>query len=130
MRYYELDNEGYIKGDYARPQPNKNLLHLEEPVGMAKPRWDGNQWVDDVEAALHDKRARAKLDREQFMLALKAAGIYGQAMSYARSLPEDHDWRIRWEHSQAFNRNDPDLIAGAKDMGLTDSDLDAIFGIT
>lgn len=78
---------------------------------------------------LEDKRKRAQLSRESFMLALKKAGIYGQAKQYANNLADDHDWRIRWEHAAIFNRTDPDLIEGAKDMGLTDEDLDTIFGV-
>jgi len=48
MRYYDLDINGKVRGSYAVPQPNKELVLLKAaPDGESK--WDGSAWVPDQE---------------------------------------------------------------------------------
>ena len=48
-RYYDLDNDGKPLTSYARNQPNvSGLLLLEEPEDDNY-KWNGSEWVDDVD---------------------------------------------------------------------------------
>lgn len=91
--------------------------------------WDGKQWAKKSAEVLLQEKRKVSLPRMDFMLTLKKAGYYLKAKRYAESLEEDHDWRIMWETAQSFSRMTPELIAGAKELGLTDTHLDALFGI-
>lgn len=78
---------------------------------------------------LNLKRAKASLSRMDFMLALNTAGILAQAQALAKSTNISASWQIMWENAGTFDRLHPDLVAGAQQLGITDAQLDAIFGI-
>jgi hypothetical protein len=48
MRWYELDDNGYYIGRFARKQPGKNLVQLPDQPSPFHDRWDGTQWVENT----------------------------------------------------------------------------------
>ena len=110
---------------------------MSVPVSQDNRHWrEVQEWVDEgntIEAyqgpTLEEKRNEASLPRAEFMLTLKNAGIYLEAKRYAKLLPEDHDWRILWENAQVFHRMNENLITGARELGITDNQLDQLFGV-
>lgn len=55
MRYYDLDNDGRIKGSCTSSQPDKNLLLLDDPPS-GDCMWDGKQWVLDTKVTREKER--------------------------------------------------------------------------
>jgi len=50
MRYYDLDENGKIKGSYAIPQPGINLILLDDAPENYKLDITTQQWIPDQEA--------------------------------------------------------------------------------
>ena len=73
MRYYELDVNGRVQGNYALPQPNK-ILHLieEPPPEISFPIRDGvpgTKWIEDIVATSQqaDEANRKARKRQDFI---------------------------------------------------------------
>lgn len=87
-----------------------------------KPDW--NQDERDLEQA----RQAAELSRSLFKLALLDAGFLDDVQAFVASA-DDQRIKIMWEDSGSFRRMHPDLIRLAAELGYTDEQLDAVFGI-
>jgi hypothetical protein len=83
----------------------------------------------DTDRLLLLKRSRASLSRANFKLALLSGG-YLDAITAAMNDPATPaNVRIMWEDSSTFDRLHPALLAMAAQMGYTDAEMDALFGI-
>lgn len=65
----------------------------------------------------------------RFMQALVQLGHYTDLKNFvdAYPAPKGDELRVLWVHAIEYNRNDPDLIAVAHAVGMTDADIDAVF---
>jgi len=74
-------------------------------------------------------RRNAVLTRAQFKLALLAGG-YLDAVEAVMAHPDTpRDLKIMYQDSSTFERLHPALLAMAAQMGYTDEQMDALFGI-
>lgn len=113
-------------------------------------QWDGQSWIDnrtpaDLDAELEARRAAASLSRCDAVLAAVNAGIIlpeeaGEAArgqvppsltSALSSLPPEMqlEAEVRWSGSTVIERTNPILIAMAQAKGITDAQLDELFGV-
>lgn len=74
-------------------------------------------------------RSLASLSRREFFLALEVAGLYGAAMALRNSASLTSTTRIDLEHADRFDRTSPTVLAVATLLGLTESQIDQMFGI-
>lgn len=66
----------------------------------------------------------------RFMQALVRLGWYTPLDSAIASIPSNSrgdELRVLWRRAVEFRRNDPDLIAVGRAVGMTDADIDAVF---
>ncbi|MGN7870962.1 hypothetical protein [Paracoccus sp. 22332] len=113
--------------------------------------WNGAFWTDprpprDPAAELAAWRASASMTRANLVIAAVTAGIIpaSDAAPAARGeitpsiqalidqLPPEQQLEavVRWAASTVIDRTNPILTALAASMGLTDEDLDQLFGLT
>ena len=85
--------------------------------------------VVNQEKALQKKREAAKLSRANFKLALMEAGYLQDVKDFVANT-DDERIQILWEDSDTIARLDPDLLNMASQMGYTDEQMDALFGVT
>ena len=78
---------------------------------------------------LEEKREAASLSRADFKLALLEMGELDAVKQF---IEQTNDQRIiiMWDDSSRFRRTHPDLLRLAGEMGYTDEQLDALFGVT
>lgn len=112
--------------------------------------WDGVQWVDTMTPAkagelLQARRAAASLPRCDAVLAAVSAGMIpaAEAGEAARgqippslaaifsALPTEMqlEAEVRWSGSTVIERANPILSALAQAQGITEAQLDALFGV-
>jgi hypothetical protein len=123
--------EGY-EAVPERPSPYYNLVN--------------GSWVFDTSAEINSKRATAKLSRTNFVLAAHAAGLLSDSdaeLAARGEVPyvltaaianntdlEKVQAKIIWGGLVEVNRNHPLIGIVQAHMGLTDTQVDALFGIT
>lgn len=78
---------------------------------------------------LAQSRESASLTRREFFLALDAAGMYDAVMAILNDPLVPRAVKIELETATSFERNWPTLVSMASSMGITDTQLDAIFNI-
>ena len=78
---------------------------------------------------LAQKRAAASLSRREFYQALIAAGLYEQVKALETDLTVPLTVRVDLIEATSFDRMYPSLVSMASSMGVTDIQLDVIFGI-
>jgi len=75
MRYYDLDINGKVRGSYAVPQPNKELVLLKAaPDDESK--WDGSKWIPDPDII-------AAREAEESRIAAKAQAFIDNLPSWS-----------------------------------------------
>ena len=84
--------------------------------------------VVNQEKALQKKREAAKLSKVNFKLALMEAGYLQDVKDFVANTADERI-QILWEDSDTFARLDPDLLNMASQMGYTDEQMDALFGV-
>jgi hypothetical protein len=85
--------------------------------------------VVNEDKALQKIREQASLSRMAFMLALEKAGLYDAAEAAVESDKVSKAGKIMWRNASVFNRTDETLTSFAEQLGYTDAQLDALFGI-
>jgi hypothetical protein len=139
--FYVLDTSHYLDGLMFRELPPK-------PGRWAK--WDGSAWVDprtsgDRQAALYAARAVAKADKADLLMALHAIGVLTleEAVQAAQgqvpasfeaalaALPEaaQGSGRIKWAGDTQISRMHPLIVLAAYARGISDDQIDAVFGV-
>jgi len=81
------------------------------------------------EKALQKKREAASLSKANFKLALMEGGYLQDVKDFVANT-NDERIQILWEDSDTFARLDPDLLNMATQMGYTDEQMDALFGVS
>ena len=84
--------------------------------------------VVNQEKALQKRREAAKLSKANFKLALMEAGYLQDVKDFVANTADERI-QILWEDSDTFARLDPDLLNMASQMGYTDEQMDALFGV-
>lgn len=93
--------------------------------------------VDDVEAdafaAKLSKRQSAKLPRHEFIYRLKHtphgnSNLFAAAKQYANNAVDDY-FLIALDEAPEFSRTSEKLNQAARDMGVSEEQLDTLFGI-
>ena len=85
---------------------------------------------------LDEKRERATMTPMQFMLALEKTTLPDNTtlLDSAEALVADPATpkriKIMWNKASSFDRLNPELVQMATALGLTDAQMDAVFGIT
>ena len=79
--------------------------------------------------SLQEKREAATLTPMQFMLNVDAAGMMPAIEAYLAEPTTPNSFKIMWSRASSFERLYPDLVAAATERGITDAQMDAIFGI-
>lgn len=113
--------------------------------------WDGQSWTDprtpdDLAAEMEARREAASMARPDLVIAAVTAGIIpaSDAAPAARGeitptiqvlidrLPPEVrvEATVRWAGSTRINRTNQILTAIAAEMGVTDQQLDELFGVT
>lgn len=140
-----------IEGPDGEPVPQAEMLP-PRPDGVAIFDYDQGAWRarSDAEKAadLSARRIRANLSRQDFCLALKRAGILPPAEAIAAAkgdwpatfnaaLPglalrdvDADEAQIIWASATRIMRNHPLIGALSAAAGLTDIQVDALFGIS
>ncbi len=77
---------------------------------------------------LQEKREEASLSKSDFKLGLLNMGELQRVKDFIAQTGDDRIL-ILWEDSANFNRLHPDLLRLANELGYTDAQLDALFGI-
>ena len=142
--------------DAAPPEVREQFM-TRLANGINRWVWDGNNWViqqDDStitryaftladfpnapvpempdynpdKKALQQARESAVLSRANFKLALLEAGYLQDVKDFVAQSADDRI-AILWEDSASFERMHPDLLLLASQMGYTDEQMDALFGI-
>jgi hypothetical protein len=128
--------DGYPEGTIEVPiKPSANHV------------WQDGAWVEvipDPAIELAAWRTTAKLSRRDFCIALKRAGILASSEAIAASkgdwpttfasalsgLPQDaqDEAQIEWAAVQEIRRNHPMIGRLGASAGLTDAQIDALFG--
>ena len=85
--------------------------------------------VVNQEKALQRKREAAKLTKANFKLALMEAGYLQDVKDFVANTADERI-QILWEDSATFARLDPDLLNMATQLGYTDEQMDALFGVS
>lgn len=75
------------------------------------------------------RRQKATLSRMAFMLALDDAGLLDAAETLMEDPATPRRTKIMWKNAVAFDRSSPELIAMAQQLGVTEAQMDAVFGI-
>ena len=78
---------------------------------------------------LQSKRNKAVLTRREFFLAIDAAGMYDAVLALKDNPATPRATVIELDTATEFKRMWPTLIAAATQLGVTDVQLDAVFGI-
>ena len=78
---------------------------------------------------LQAKREAATLTPMQFMLNVDAAGMMPAIEAYLAEPTTPNSFKIMWNRASSFERLYPDLVSAATELGITDAQMDAIFGI-
>ena len=82
----------------------------------------------DQNKVMELKRSEASLSRANFKIALMEAGYLQDVKDFV-SNTADERIQILWEDSDTIARLDPDLLNMASQMGYTDEQMDALFGV-
>ena len=82
----------------------------------------------DQNKVMELKRSQASLSRAEFKVALMEAGYLQDVKDFVANI-NDERIQILWEDSATFARLDPDLLNMASQMGYTDEQMDALFGV-
>ena len=82
----------------------------------------------DQNKVMEIKRSEASLSRANFKLALMEAGYLQDVKDFVANTADERI-QILWEDSDTIARLDPDLLNMASQMGYTDEQMDALFGI-
>ena len=99
-------------------------------------KWEGpgdkptEQEINDAweDAEVYWKRKKARLSKANFKLGLLDIGELQRVKDFIAQTGDDRIV-ILWEDSANFDRLHPDLLSLANELGYTDAQLDAIFGI-
>jgi exosome complex RNA-binding protein Rrp42 (RNase PH superfamily) len=109
------------------------LVNAEDVPSEPQEAWvlDLDTGVISVDSTklLQAKREQASLSRMAFMLALEEAGLYDAAEAAVESDKVSKAGKIMWRNASVFNRTDETLTSFAEQLGYTDAQLDALFGI-
>jgi hypothetical protein len=80
-----------------------------------------------VNAGANDSGVPAEVSNIQAFAAIKHFGILPQVQSYMAGLEPDDLVRVTWEKATTFKRTSPTLTAISSALGLTESQIDAMF---
>ena len=83
-----------------------------------------------ADEVLASKRELASMTRKEFFQALRIAGLYDAVKAIGDDPATPLEIRIDLAEASSFDRNYPSLIEQAYKMGLTDTNIDSLFGIT
>ena len=78
---------------------------------------------------LQSKRDNAVLTRREFFLAIDAAGMYDAVLALKDNPLTPRATTIELDTATEFKRTWPTLVEAAIQLGVTDAQLDAVFGI-
>ena len=108
---------------------NRIINGIEEEIPADEALQIQAEWNAFTAGALDRKRAAASLSRREFYQALIAAGLYEQVKALETDLTVPLTVRVDLIEATSFDRMYPSLISMASSMGVTDIQLDTIFGI-
>lgn len=52
---YDVDSNGYIKNIYVEESDSTRYIKVDPPNGLYRPRWNGTEWVEDMEQSEIDE---------------------------------------------------------------------------
>jgi len=132
---------GYFGGD-AKPKNGGRAVSMPPPSNDYV--WDGSKWVEP-ETPIEQLRANASMPRAEFLQACVSVGIIdpdvaeeaasgawpGAFDAFLTGLPvaQRIEAKATWVDGQRVRRNSPILALIADEQGVTDAQLDALFGI-
>lgn len=113
---------------------------------FAAHEWRDPRSLADLQAEMARRRRAAGLDKSDLLIALVGAGILTSAeaeeaasgiipariAAMLDTLPADAQMaaRIKWRSDTTISRMHPVIVAAAYALGVADTALDAVFGIT
>lgn len=96
--------DAYVNGEFIKPPSESTPIEQPDPPVI----------VPEISAF-------------QAKAALATAGYYDQVEAYMATA--DTVTRLRWQEAPSFRRNNESLIAIATSIGITESELDALFAL-
>lgn len=146
---YKWIDQGQTTIQWQRTENQFVVIREGHPLWEeARVRPDIEAYVEPVET-VEDKRAEARITKEEFLFGCIAAGILTKDDALAASknqwpptlevhiptvlsmtgLPSEEYLVIIWNLRTTIGRTNPILLSLQAAMGVTDETLDAIFGI-
>lgn len=143
-------------GDDEYPVPMAEYLGADDRFHPLPPRpgtwarWQGGEWIDprtpaDMQATLYAARDAASMDKTDLLTAMLLSGkltledfeIAGEgripsAIEPSLSqLPVEAQAiaRVKWRNDVTISRTNPVIVLAAMALGITDQQMDAIFGV-
>ena len=122
MKYYkDLDNKIHVL-------ESNDFKHLLPASCVEITKADANNL--SPKPTIDDKRNSASIDAVSARMALKSIGKLKAVKAKMKLLADDDDVLIYWESSSVFHRTHPLLIQFCTvELGMTDLQIDALFGI-
>lgn len=142
--------EGVTPNDVYVDASGELAIYPPRPGPWAEFDYVTETWFDPRSAAetaddLNRARARTQLDKSELLIRLVVAGILtpeeaeeaaggvipASMVPMMESLPPDAQMaaRIKWKSDSMISRNHPVIVAAAYAMGISDEQLDQIFGV-
>ena len=120
--------EGTSKPDYDPIRQNVKEGTPELVNGQWRQVWDVTDATpEEVEQRINQLRVEATLTPAQFRLGLLSMG---ELDAVEAAIPSaSREVQIMWQYSSSFERLNSDLLLLASQMGYTDEQMDALFGI-
>lgn len=90
----------------------------------------GMEWSDEprpVPEWMQSPQKPTRVRNAAARIAMGRAGLLKGVLAHIKKLPEDHEARIMWEYEPDFLRDNPTLLALAKELGISDEQLDELF---
>lgn len=138
--FIEIEPDTYlISNTFSDYAPGRVEVTPEQARTIATSKYGHAQFMymdgnliesPDATSEIETARIRAKtsLPRMELMLALESAGLLQQVTDFVAA-STDNRIKIMWNEATSFNRVHPELLSMADQMGLTDAQIDAVFGI-
>ena len=117
---YSVANEGGTEAQY-------NAIRWTD--ARSKPAWGEIVGIADGLAAadLQARREMLQCGALQFRKALRQLGKMDAVKSYVEQA--DEETQEAWEYATSFMRLDPFIVGGMAALGVSDEDVDAVFGL-
>ena len=127
MKYYKKDNEVFafeLDGSQDEYVTEDMILMTDDEVGR---HVNPEKYLSDIEKAQLNRERMPQLTPIEFDIKLNNAGLYDAVQELIK---DNFEMRIAYTRSTFFSRTDPFIDQARIALGLTDEQVDMIWGIS